>query len=138
MFNFTRRARSHVEAEGFITPLEAAADPAVWREIFKSRRGPHLSSIKRYVRTDLAPNASLFSAQAGAKTLIVGFCGAKLRLLMPIAMMLQSLDDNRYDALILADPLRLHFDRGVEGFADSMPALARRIETIMGNAGIPP
>ncbi len=135
MFSFRRRPRGEVDAEGFVTPLEAAAQRAVWHEIFKSTKVPRASAIKRYVRTDIAPNVAHFSAHAGARTLVVGFCGKKLRLLMPVAMMLQSLDDRRFDALVLADPQRLHFDQGIPGFAQSLPDIARRIAAIVEENG---
>lgn len=113
-----------------MTPLEAAADPEVWRQVFKSRRIPPKAGIKRFERTELGPNVSFYSSKMGARTLVVGFCGRKLRLLMPLPMMLQFTDDSQCDVLILSDPLRLHFDRGIGDFADTMPGLARRIDSI--------
>jgi len=113
-----------------MTPLEAAADPDLWRQVFESRPMPPKAAIKRFERTELSPNVTLYSSKMGARTLIVGFCGKKLRLLMPLPMMLQFTDDSQCDVLILSDPLRLHFDRGIGDFADTMPGLARRIDRI--------
>jgi hypothetical protein len=135
VFEFLRRRPTEVDAETTMTPLEAASDPAIWHQLFKRRSVPPKSAIKRFRRTELVPNATFYSAGTGASTLVVGFCGKRLRLLMSLPMMLQHTDDRRYDVLILSDPQRLHFDRGIEGFADSMPTLARRIEAIAGQYG---
>lgn len=119
-----------------MTPLEAAADdPAVWRQLFKTRAMPPRSAIKQFRRRELAANATLYTAGKGAKALVVGLCGKRLRLMMPLPMMLQHTDDRLYDVLILSDPQRLHFDRGISNFATSLVGLARRIESIATEHG---
>jgi hypothetical protein len=134
-FEFLRRRPTEVAAETTMTPLEAAADPAVWRQLFKKRSVPPRTAIKKFTRRDLAANATFYSAGTGAKTLVVGLCGKRLRLLMPLPMMLQHTNDLLYDVLILSDPHRLHFDRGIGNFATSLTGLARRIESIATEHG---
>lgn len=134
MFEFLRRRRSTVEAEVSLTPLEAAQDSALWRAIFKTDIPP-AETVKRYKRIGLAPSANLYTAETGASALIVGFSGKKHRLMMPAAIMLQNTDDQRYDMLILSDPRKLHYDRGIEGFGDSLSAMARRIRSLANERG---
>ncbi len=112
-----------------MTPLEVAEHPALWRQLFRTRQPP-ASQVKRFVRTEIAAGVILFSANSSAAALIVGFCGKGQRLLMPIAMMLQFLDDEKYDVLIVQDSRRLHFDQGIERFAATLPALANEILSI--------
>ncbi|HEY6630101.1 MAG TPA: hypothetical protein VIZ90_01485 [Rhizobiaceae bacterium] len=118
-----------------MTPLEASASPRVWRKLFGTRRIPPGSEIRRFKRTGIHPDVKLYSADAGARTLIIGFCGRRLRLMMPIALTLQHLDDRQYDVLTLGDRRHLHFDAGIEGFAGSLPELARRISEIIDPRG---
>lgn len=118
-----------------MTPLEAAAKPKVWRELFRTDRVPAENEIRRFKRTEIHPDVKLYSADAGARTLIVGFCGRRLRLMMPIALTLQHLDDSQYDVLTLADRRDLHFDAGIEGFARSLPELAKRISAVIEPRG---
>lgn len=136
MFEFLRRrAPAAIADETSMTPLEAAANPQVWREMFRTQRLPPKRKIKRFKRSTLHANVALYSADAGAKTLIVGFCGKRMRLMMPIATMLQFLDDRQYDVLVLSDPLKLYFDAGIGGYAGSLPELAKRISAIARQRG---
>ena len=47
------------------------------------------------------------------------------RLFLPVGVILQSLDHRRFDLLTAWDVRQLHFNRGVEGYAGSLPELAR-------------
>jgi len=135
VFKLFRRQSESVDTQTAMTPLEAAARPRVWRDLFVTDRIPADSEIRRFRRTEIHPDVKLYSADAGARTLIVGFGGRRLRLMMPIAVTLQHLDDRRYDVLTLGDRRHLHFDSGIEGFAGSLPELAKRISAIIEPRG---
>lgn len=136
MFEFLRKPAAAVDAQTAMTPLEAAADPRIWREMFGTDRVPPEREVRRFRRIEiLDPDVRLYSAGAGASTLIVGFCGKRSRLMMPIAITLQHLDDRRYDLLTMCDRRNLHFDAGVAGFAESLPELARRLSAIIEKRG---
>lgn len=136
MFEFLRKPAAAVDAQTAMTPLEAAANPKIWRELFRTDQVPPKREVKRFRRTEVHhSDVRLYSAGAGASTLIVGFCGRRARLMMPIAITLQHLDDCRYDLLTVYDRRHLHYDAGVEGFAESLPELARRLSAIIEKRG---
>ncbi len=73
---------------------------------------------------------NLYSADQGARTLLVGFCGWKARLSMPVSLILEALDSTEVDLLLLADLRQRHFDGGIEGYARSLPELMDKIGTL--------
>jgi len=121
VFNFRRKSRAEIHAENVDARFRPEESGAL-NNMFGL-----LASQARYERTEIARGVNLYSARAGANTLVVAFGGAKGRLNMPLFMILEAMDDSRYDVLLLADLNKLHFERGIANYASSMPELVDKI-----------
>ena len=128
---FDRRKKRTVLLENSLTPAEIAKliedDPAgelqfELRSLLESGQAP-----VGYVRQVWSKNGHYYTANKGARSLVVVFCGAGEWPGIPTSYFLQALRDDLYDVLVLQDPLRLHFDRGVCG-QGSLLDLTRSIE----------
>lgn len=91
--------------------IGAARDAAAWR------------------REHLSDSAFLYTAHgtSAEKSLIVGFGGNYLRLMVPTYCILTSLDPWRHDLLLLADDRRTLFLQGVAGISETLEDLCDRI-----------
>jgi hypothetical protein len=130
VYKFDRTQQATIAAALMATPIEVAAHPDLWRQIFRTPDAPRRSEVKRFFRTQFAPGAALYSNEPAAPTLVVGFCGKAFRLGMPLPVVLQSLDPSRFDLLRLADSRRLYFDQGIPGFASSFMDLTDKIRAL--------
>lgn len=93
------------------------------------------SAPSPFKRTEIAGGVNLYSAERGAQNLVVGFGGSLGRLNMAVFMILEALDSARYDLLLLADLKKLHFDNGIENYADSMPGLMSKVGKLARQRG---
>jgi hypothetical protein len=128
---FTRSKTRTAGLEDTLTPLEIAALlqqpnnrdlPFAVAQLL--RRQPPVG----YRRHNLAKGVDFYTADRGNRALIVGFCGRRRRLMLPISYFLQLLRDDEYDVLVLSDERRRHFDGGVEGYACSLLDMLKRIK----------
>jgi len=90
---------------------------------------------QRYSVEAVAPDVDFYrDATIGPerKCLIVCFCGASNRLMMPISCLLQYLPSDFCDVIVLRDKTRQHYFKGITGYAESLPALVRRIADDLG------
>jgi hypothetical protein len=128
------------ELENRGTPLEFAAairqaerrDPAVSKLLAATTIAAQLKTQRPrlYRRTEFAEHALFFRNPwwpTRAKSLLVVFCGLQLRVMLPTVTLLQTLASRHFDIVVLADPRTLYFERGLAGYADSLPGIARRI-----------
>lgn len=91
--------------------IAAASDAAVWQ------------------RERLSESAFLYAAHGTSadKSLVVGFGGNYLRLMVPTYCILTGLDPWQHDLLLLADDRRTLFLQGVAGMADTLADLCDRV-----------
>lgn len=115
------------EADDKLTPLEVAQAlksdqslPFAIAPLLRSGQRP-----AQFTRQDWSEDAAYFSANKGAKRLIVGFTGRALRLGVPISYFLQMLPDDRYDVIVLYDRDDLHYMHGIHGLGDFAGSMAR-------------
>lgn len=94
-----------------------------------------LGRTSRYQRTEISPGVNFYSSGRGAKTLVVGFGTTRGRLSMPVSLVLEALDDRRYDLLLLSDLSKCHFDHGIDGYAATLPELMQRVYDFAGARG---
>ncbi|KRB81310.1 hypothetical protein ASE00_15070 [Sphingomonas sp. Root710] len=87
--------------------------------------------LRRFERTTLSENVFLYRGAGGAgqKTLLIGFGGNVNRLMLPTAIFLQFVPDADYDMLLLRDPTRSGYLRGVPGFGDDLVKMADAIRS---------
>ncbi len=86
--------------------------------------------VQPFDRRVIAPHVTLYSARRSAdepRDLLVAFCGLADRLQIPIPVMLQYLDADRYDVLLLRDPTKKIYLEGVPDYAPDLAGVARRI-----------
>jgi hypothetical protein len=131
---FNRLAAKTVGLDNRLTPLEIS-------ELLRSPTHKHLPFAisrllqdqppVRYLRYELGRYVSFYSANRGASTLIIAFCGNAFRLMMPISHFLQMMQDDRYDVLVLTDVQRRHFDAGVAGYANSLLEMLTRLKAFV-------
>jgi len=130
-----------IHAENHLTPREAidlAARADTLPEtacIWVERLAEYVRRVRPapepYRRRDIAEHVTLYAGEgpAGApRDLVVGFSGVGMRLMMPVAPVLQAFPAARCDVLVLSDPARLHFLRGIGDYAADLEALAMRLD----------
>ena len=118
-----------------MTPTELYRDSGLWRRVHGHRPVVLPWQVRPYRREILSPGVTLYTAGCSARTLIVGFCGRGDRLFLPVGVILQTLNHERFDLLTAWDARQLHFDRGIEGYAGSLPELARRLSDFASGRG---
>jgi hypothetical protein len=86
--------------------------------------------IQNFTRVELEKNVNFYSngLSRKTKTLLICFCGASNRMGLTAPSFLQRLDANRFDVLMLVDPLSSHFRFGISGFGNCLPELADNIQ----------
>lgn len=87
---------------------------------------------ERYRRSVIAPDITLLSDPdhpPSGKTLILGWTGRGGRLGLPVVSFVQLLPSRLFDIVVLRDPLRVGYTRGIEGYADGQFALVSRLRT---------
>lgn len=89
-------------------------------------------------REMLAPGALLYSdpsRPAAQKSLVVGFSGNRMRLLMPTFRFLREIDPQASDVLVMIDRTRKLFFNGLDGIGDSPAAVAAYLEQFCAQRG---
>jgi len=129
VFKFRRKTRAEIKAET-VDALFRSDEAGTISNAFGL-----LGTANRYRRNEISTGVNFYSAGTGAKTLVVGFGTAKGRLAMPVFMVLEALDDRRYDLLLLSDLSNCHFDHGIDGYALTLPDLMRRVGDFAGGRG---
>jgi acyl carrier protein len=127
----TRRARPARVAAG-VGWRDALA---LWLQHARWRRGvlreiAAAPAAQAWRRTSLHRSMLLYSAGGApdSKTLVVGFAGNYLRLMVPAHRILAHLDPQRVDLLLLADERRSLFVHGIDGIADSLDGLCDHVD----------
>jgi hypothetical protein len=130
---FSRLAAQTAALDNSLTPLEIA-------ELLRNPTHQHLpfaiapllqeAPPVRYLREELSQDVQLYSANRGARTLIVAFCGAVSRLMMPISHFLQMMPDDVCDVLVFTDVQRRHHDAGIQGYSNSLLETSIRIKAL--------
>ncbi len=130
---FERRKAKVKELDDRLTPLEIAAALETDAEI-PFMIAPLLRSGQRpvsYSREVWSEDATYYSSDTGAKTLIVAFCGTAGRLGVPISYFLQMLREDEFDVVVFRDPRQLHYTHGFRGlgsFLETMTQIKRFVD----------
>jgi len=97
-----------------------------------------LTSIPHWSRSILTENSLLYADPLGTKsekTLVLGFCGTLMRLMLPVYHHLIHLNPLTHDLLLIRDPARNHFELGSPGLGDSIEAVAESLGHFARQAG---
>jgi len=89
-------------------------------------------------RAVLTENSILYSdptVDPGDKTLLIGFCGFLMRLMLPAYQLLMHLDPQVIDLLLVRDPNRRHFEDGAKGLGSSIEEVAESLSRFSEAAG---
>lgn len=84
-----------------------------------------------YVRSSIAPDVTLFhnpDVPCVNKSIVIAFCGKAQRLLIPTGVFLQLLPSADVDVVILTDPRRSHFARGLQEYAADFFQFVTRLD----------
>lgn len=109
-----------------LSGVDAANHEQAWLTPIREEinQSPHALS---WVRHALNPHSDLYTADGSAKpeqkTLIVGFTGRALRLMMPLYRFLLQLEPERFDVLLLRSVDRGHYETGVPGLGTNLHEL---------------
>ncbi|MEO3470256.1 hypothetical protein AAFN86_00210 [Roseomonas sp. CAU 1739] len=132
--------RVQVPAENVMTPCEVETlaaqagglpEPAqgwIRRLRFQMRR-VH-PAPEPYRRRPLADHVILYEGEGPAdapRDLVLAMAGIGMRLMMPVATVLQALPADRCDIILMSDPGMAGFLRGVPGYAEDPVALVARL-----------
>lgn len=110
-------------------PVGARAHLWLWRARTRLRLACH-PGARVWTRRALAPHLDLYQGAGRdpqGRTLIVGFAGNYMRLMLPTWNILVHLDHRAYDLLLLCDPARGHYAAGVPGLGADLPGLAHTL-----------
>jgi len=88
------------------------------------------SSWKRHAISESILVYSNGSPNQSEKTLLIGFTGNQLRLMMPTYRILDSLDPEKFDILLLSDPALVMFMEGIDGAGSNLDELCDFIERL--------
>jgi hypothetical protein len=135
VLDFRRQDRARIDVQSVETPLELARTPAHWMDLFGSSLPLPETRVRPFTSTEIAPGVRFYTAGLNARTLIVGFSGKKYRLMLPIAAILQHLDESQFDLLLLADNRQSHFAYGIGRYATSFYHLCERIAAFKQQRG---
>ena len=133
--------RLSIQLEDYMTPAEIAALvqragelpwPAQgWLKWLLRTMPLAAERPQAFERTVINPDVILYRdprVGAARKKLIVAFCGARNRLDMPLAAVLQALPSRAVDVAVLRDRSKRHFLDGIDGYASGFGGLAAAIE----------
>ena len=118
-----------------MTPPELYRDWKLWRRTYGHRPVVLPWQVRPYRREVISPGLTLYTSGRLTQTLIIACVGRSARPFVPIAVFLQALDHERFDLLTASDVRHLQFDRGLEGYASSLPDLARRLSDFASARG---
>lgn len=99
---------------------------------------PEATADQTWQREILAPGALLYtdrSHPATGKSLIVGFSGNRMRLLMPTFRFLNEFNPKTCDVLLMIDHTRNLFFNGLSSFGDNPAAVAAKLEQFAAQQG---
>jgi pimeloyl-ACP methyl ester carboxylesterase len=134
---FDRRKQKTKELEDHLAPSEIAT--ILERDAdLPFTIGPLLASGETpvgYVREAWSDDAIYYTANKGARSLIVAFCAFGHGFGVPTAYFLQMLRDDLYDVLVLFDRRKLHFDGGIAGFSESLTETVRLVDAFARERG---
>ena len=140
--------RIHIALENRLTPLELASicssshiperldvrgNVSAWQRRMQSWiKKCGSPALQAYERTRISPNIVLYSRGHGqrAKALVVAFTGVAHRLLLPTAVVLQSMSIDSHDVLLLKDPTRRAYKVGIPDVPGGFSQLSRLIENL--------
>lgn len=97
-----------------------------------------VGAAKLWQRQVISPNMFLYSDPAASpanKTLLVGFGGNALRLMMPTYCVLAGLNPATYDLLLLRDPDRRHYEAGVSDLGANIMEIAKKLKDLADQGG---
>lgn len=83
-----------------------------------------------YIASKFANSVDFFSdrvSPSADKTALICFTGSARRMMLPAATFLQALPASRFDVVMLKDEQRLHYQAGVEGYAETLAELVQRL-----------
>lgn len=141
----TRHGKLFADMEDMLTPSELqAALPELLAGSQRTRalvRNSWICHIlaseiaETYRLTLLAEEIRLFQDPAvpvADKSLLIGFCGAANRLMVPSSMFLQFVPASRFDVLIVSDRSNSSFETGIGGSPMWFVELMRRLASLSG------
>lgn len=116
--------------------------PAWWaRTRWRSRLEADLRSMPPdpgWTRREISGDAFMYQTSTlpdRTKTLVVGFCGNAMRLMLPVYAILEHLDPDAVALLLVRDPERAHYARGVPGLGRSVDEVADALQAIAVQSG---
>jgi hypothetical protein len=133
--------RIQIELENTASPIEAISyiqtqrnkDKALNAVLDKTEKMMLQASdeIKKFKRRKVSKNVSFYSTEKPKEHLLICFCGRANRLMMPIPVFLQYINDEIYDVLILMDPSGLCFHSGIPELGENLKESIDELENII-------
>lgn len=127
--------------ENWVAPREYLAaltalrkqSPTLYERVLKQPAAHEIatgSRVQRFVRRKLAQGGTLYQGPGrfNEKSLLVVCAGYARRPGMPVPAFLQRIDDRQFDILVLNDPHRNHYRKGVSEQLDSLNSVAEYIQ----------
>lgn len=139
--------RLQIAAEDYLSPTEFAqlcdqrsqlpAQAQEWLDNFADLLFGEIPEARQYARQRLGDHVWFFGHGPDEKPrprLLIGFCGALHRLMVPISIALQHIDPDQFDIVVLTDPTRRRYLFGIDDFADDFDGIISQLSELVGVA----
>ncbi len=109
------------------------ADVRSWLGKMRTMMFSQADAVQPYWRRRISANVALYSTREAQepRDLLIAFCGLSDRLQAPLPVILQHIDGARFDVLVLRDPTKRIYLRGVPGYGDDAALVAESIRRDM-------
>ena len=87
--------------------------------------------IRLFVRHKISTNVFFYNSDNINKKILICFCGNANRLMMPVAVFLQYIDEKIYDVLVLMDPSKLCYHSGIPDFGFTLKESVNKLSDII-------
>ena len=87
--------------------------------------------IRLFVRHKISTNVFFYNSDNINKKILICFCGNANRLMMPVAVFLQYIDEKIYDVLVLMDPSKLGYHSGIPDFGFTLKESVNKLSDII-------
>lgn len=114
---------------------QLAAPAREWLDGFIGAIFNERPDVRAYARLRLCDHVWFYGhapGEARRKHLLLAFCGAAHRLMVPVTVALQHIDAAEFDVVVLTDPSRRGYLAGIDGFASDFAGILDRLSQEVG------
>ena len=133
--------KEHIEFENTASPYEAInfirneRNKNYFSQFFLDKTEKLIldasEKIRLFVRHKISTNVFFYNSDNINKKILICFCGNANRVMMPVAVFLQYIDEKIYDVLVLMDPSKLCYHSGIPDFGFTLKESVNKLSDII-------